>query len=317
MTGLASRMEAATKHSDVRDWVGNALDLSGYADGAINACADGTMAIGMQQGPRPEQQDCGAALLWIPRGMVLSPHCAAVVADGMGGMEDGGWASRQTVQIFVERCLSGEHDTPRDMLADALYRAQRDVLEALKGRGGTTLTAAVWKRRSGMLVHTGDTRAHLIEPGRPFQCLTTDHTQAGLADALERLTTGRPAEPYRPTEPDSSLIDAIGVPSGVLAERHILHTPDEGRVVMTSDGAHDPVRAAGTAAFEERGDEERWTARRSVEAIWDRLAGETLTDNATAVAIEPGRALQHAEDELRFGDVLMVGPTGVLRETLE
>ena len=311
----------------MREWIGGALDLSGHADGAIHAAADGTMAIGMQQGPREEQQDCGAVLLWLPRG-ILSPHCAAVVADGMGGMEDGGWASRRAVEIVVERCLAGDHDTPRDMLADALYRAQHEVLEALKGRGGATLTAAVWKRQHGMLAHVGDTRAHLIERGRPFRCLTGDHTRAGLADAVERLTAGTPAdpyrteEPYRPIEPDNSLLDAIGIPEGILAERHVLHTPAEGRVVMTSDGAHDPIRGAGTAAFEEQGDEERWTARRSVEAIWDRLADETLTDNATVVAIEPGRALQHAEEqfmakELRFGDVVLVGPTGVLRETLE
>ena len=88
--------------------------------------------------------------------------------------------------------------------------------------------------------------------------------------------------------------------------------------MLTSDGAHDPVQHAGSAAFAEgEGDgEPRWTARRSVEAIWDRLAHESLTDNATVVAIEPDRALRHAEQELRFGDVLMVGPTGVLRHTL-
>ena len=308
------------KYSDVREWIGSALDLSNHADGAIHTAADGTMAIGMQQGPREEQQDCGAALLWLPRGF-LSPHCVAVVADGMGGMEDGGWASRRAVEIVVERCLAGDHDTPRDMLADALYHAQHEVLGALKGRGGTTLTAAVWKRQHGILIHTGDTRAHLIERGRPFRCLTGDHTRAGLDEAVKRLTAGSPAEPYRPTKPDNSLLDAIGIRQGVLAERHVLHTPAEGRVVITSDGAHDPIRGAGTAAFEEQGDEERWTARRSVETIWDRLAGEALTDNATVVAIEPGRALQHAEDrfmekELRFGDVVLVAPTGVLRETL-
>ena len=301
---------------ETRAWIHEAVGLSGHTDGAIHAAADDAMAIAMQQGPRPEQQDCGAALLWVPR-FGSSPHCAAVIADGMGGMEGGGWASRHAVGVVVERCLSGDRDTPRDMLASALEAVQREVLEALDGRGGTTLTAAVWDRSSGMLVHIGDTRAHLIEPGRPFRCLTADHTEAGHADALDRLTTGRPAEPYRPTEPDSSLIDVVGVPDGILAERHVLHTPRDGRYVLTTDGAHDPVRWAGTAAFEERKDEQRWTARRSVEAIWERLANEALTDNATVVAIEPGRALQHAEQELQFGDVLLVGPTGVLRQTLK
>ena len=301
---------------ETRAWIHEAVGLSGHTDGAIHAAADDAMAIAMQQGPRPEQQDCGAALLWVPR-FGSSPHCAAVIADGMGGMEGGGWASRHAVGVVVERCLSGDRDTPRDMLASALEAVQREVLEALDGRGGTTLTAAVWDRSSGMLVHIGDTRAHLIEPERPFRCLTADHTEAGHADALDRLTTGRPAEPYRPTEPDSSLIDVVGVPDGSLAERHLLHTPRDGRYVLTSDGAHDPIRRAGTAAFEEGKDEQRWTARRSVEAIWERLANESLTDNATVVAIEPGRALQHAEQELQFGDVLLVGPTGVLRQTLK
>ena len=301
----------------MRERILNAFSLADYEDGAIHAGADGAMALGMQQGPREEQQDCGAVLLW-RRGTYRSPRCAVVAADGMGGMEDGGWASRHTVRIVVETCLSGEHDTPRDVLAEAVLRAQREVLEALKGRGGTTLTAAVWERRSGMLAHTGDTRAHLIEPERPFRCLTTDDTDAGHTEVLDRLARGAaPPEPYQPTEPDNSLIEAIGIPEGILAERHLVHTPREGRLVLTTDGAHDPVRRSGTAVFVEGEDEERWTARRSVEVIWERLAGETLTDNATVAAIEPGRALQFAEDELASGEVLLVGPNGVLSETLE
>ena len=300
---------------ELRAWIDDAVSLSGHQDGAIHAAAGDTLAVAMQQGPRPEQQDCGAALLWVPR-FGFSPRCAAVIADGMGGMQGGGWSSRHAVRVVVERCLAGRHDTPRDMLASALETAQREVLEALRGRGGTTLTAAVWGRGGGMLVHIGDTRAHLVEPGRPFRCLTSDHTEAGDADALDRLATGRPALPYRPTEPDNSLIDVIGVPDGILSERHVLHTPPGGRCVLTTDGAHDPVRRAGSAAFEEGDGEPPWTARRSVEALSERLANEALTDNAAVVAIEPGRALRHAEQELRHGDVLLVGPTGVLRYTL-
>jgi len=300
---------------ELRGWIDEAISLSGHQDGAIHAAAGDTLAVAMQKGPRAEQQDCGAALLWVPR-FGFSPRCAAVIADGMGGMQGGGWSSRHAVRVVVERCLAGRHDTPRDMLASALETAQREVLEALRGGGGTTLTAAVWDRGGGMLVHIGDTRAHLVEPGRPFRCLTSDHTEAGDADALDRLATGRPALPYRPTEPDNSLIDVIGVPDGILSERHVLHNPRSGRCVLTSDGAHDPVRWTGSAAFEEGDGEPPWTARRSVEALSERLAKEALTDNATVVAIEPGRALRQAEQELRHGDVLLVGPTGVLRYTL-
>ena len=302
---------------ELRARIARALAPAAETDGDVYAGARGAMAVGLQQGPRPEQQDCGAALAWVPRGGILTPWCAAVIADGMGGMEDGGWASREAVRIVVEACLFGDHDTPRDVLAEALLNAQREVLEALEGRGGTTLTAAVWRRRSGMLIHAGDTRAHLIEPDRPLRCITTDHTQAGLSEALERLTAGEsPAEPYRPTAPDNHLLDAIGIREGVLAERHVLHTPRDGLCVMTTDGAHDPIREAGAAAFEASGDD-RWTAQRSVEAIRDRLTGEQLTDNASVVAIEPAKALRWTEREFRFGDVLLVTPNGTLREKLE
>ena len=62
---------------------------------------------------------------------------------------------------------------------------------------------------------------------------------------------------------------------------------------MTSDGAHDPIRWTGTVAFEEGTGEERWTAQRSVEVIWDRLAEETLTDNATVVVTHYQRLLNY------------------------
>lgn len=302
-----------TADSDLRARITDALTPADENDGNVYAGAHGAMAIGLQKGPRTEQQDCGAALAWV-RGpsSYLTPWCAAVIADGMGGMENGGWASRETVRIFVEECLFSYHGAPRDVLAQALLHAQREVLKKLRGGGGTTLTAAVWKRRNGMLIHTGDTRAHLIEPGRPFRCITTDHTQAGFVETLERLTAGAPDHPYRPTAPDSNLLDAIGIEDGVLAERHVLHNPRDGLCVMTTDGAHDPIREAGAAAFEPA--EDQWTAERSVRAIWDRLTGEELTDNASVVAIEPARALRWTERELQSDEMLLVTPNGTLRE---
>ena len=54
-----------------------------------------------------------------------------------------------------------------------------------------------------------------------------------------------------------------------------------------------------------------------VDAIWERLAGAELTDNAAVAAIEPGRALKWTEREFRFGDVLLVAPNGPLRLKVE
>ncbi|MDE0228400.1 MAG: hypothetical protein OXJ62_06045, partial [Spirochaetaceae bacterium] len=102
------------KSDGLREWIDEAINLSGHQDGAIHAAADDTLAAAIQKGPRAEQQDCGAALLWVPR-FGFSPRCAAVIADGMGGMRGGGWSSRHAVRVVVERCLAGRHDTPRDM----------------------------------------------------------------------------------------------------------------------------------------------------------------------------------------------------------
>lgn len=120
------------------------------------------------------------------------------IADGVGGLEDGGLASDIAISTASESVLrqvvlpsvtmngiSSRHGTIREVLATAMSQANHQVFEAGLGRNAkmcTTLTALLVVGASAHLVHAGDSRAYAIEASSIRQ-LTTDHSiSARLAD---------------------------------------------------------------------------------------------------------------------------------------
>lgn len=108
-----------------------------------------------------------------------------IVADGMGGMAEGGTASRVVVQAFLRSACNGLTWTsdPKP-IADCLRRAalgsRRKLLAAAQGvtrAMGTTLTAAYLAGGMVHLLHAGDSRCYLLRKAKLTR-LTTDHTIA-------------------------------------------------------------------------------------------------------------------------------------------
>ncbi len=113
-----------------------------------------------------------------------------VVADGMGGHQDGEVASRTAVESAAHYVLDmmhwflklspGDEQQFEDELADCLKSIQRKIWaggEAASQRMGTTVTMAylLWPRM--FVVHAGDSRCYLHRAGT-LRRLTTDHTIA-------------------------------------------------------------------------------------------------------------------------------------------
>ena len=103
-----------------------------------------------------------------------------IVADGMGGVEGGQFASRIAVDSVQKSYTSSPDGDPQQRLLAAFKFAHEQVQEkarqnpALRGMG-TTLTAFALVGHRLFYAHVGDSRLYLLRAGR-LQALTRDHS---------------------------------------------------------------------------------------------------------------------------------------------
>src|SRR3954454_8557785 len=125
------------------------------------------------------------------------------VADGMGGLLDGGVASQTAIQEvadYVVRELllpaldrrpgSAGQQTVAEVLTTALRRANKQIFTVVgQGgqRSGTTFSCAVLLGGQLVTAHVGDSRIYLWGPDGLAQ-LTQDHTMMARLVAMGQLT---------------------------------------------------------------------------------------------------------------------------------
>ncbi|MBZ9747238.1 protein phosphatase 2C domain-containing protein [Mesorhizobium sp. CO1-1-7] len=186
------------------------------------------IAIGTVKGPlRDDNQDRVVAAYISPQsGKAL---LVAIVCDGMGGMADGGRAATLAASTFIScLALSTGGKPSAKTLVDAVRQSDRAVFEALKGEGGTTLTAIVMiEPASGWIAHVGDSRAYDANSEFAIEQLTRDDTIAGLVGGEEADEKSR----------DNRLLQFVG--QGGDLEAHIIPLKGMGRrFLLASDGVH-------------------------------------------------------------------------------
>ena len=109
-----------------------------------------------------------------------------IVADGMGGANAGGVASRMAMEYVRQTILSGYEDTNEEreqiekLMRDAIVGANKYVyhksLEISEYQGmGTTLSVALVVRNKVFIGHVGDSRIYRIRKNMMRQ-LTKDHS---------------------------------------------------------------------------------------------------------------------------------------------
>ena len=137
-------------------------------------------------GSRSSQQDAFGFsdkddLAFVVHGGVL-----AVVADGMGGMANGGEASHSAVRAFLRAYMAKQAD---EAVLAAMLRALNEANQAVitlaqqvgEENVGTTLVAAVIHSDALHWVSAGDSRLYLWRSGQLTQ-LSEDHTYASDLD---------------------------------------------------------------------------------------------------------------------------------------
>ena len=118
-----------------------------------------------------------------------------VVADGMGGHENGQWASTTIVESVRDARLTGDFDADVEAIGGAILAANETIYRASVERGrsmGSTVTALYLNGDRFVAFWAGDSRIYLLRAGLLHQ-LSRDHTQ--VMDLVESgLMTPEEAE---------------------------------------------------------------------------------------------------------------------------
>jgi serine/threonine-protein phosphatase Stp1 len=101
------------------------------------------------------------------------------VADGMGGLKHGQWASRQVIAPLTDVALDGDRDADVERIVGAIQGANTRIFSAAQKAGaqmGTTVAALRIFDARFVVLWAGDSRVYLCRRGALVQ-LTRDHTQ--------------------------------------------------------------------------------------------------------------------------------------------
>ncbi len=166
-----------------------------------------------------------------------------IVADGMGGHQEGERASAVTARMIAQHVLKeifypmleqrmGDPDRPpiADVLRDAIKQANDAVTQEISD-GGTTATAAVVLGDLVYIAHVGDSRGYMITDDGIEQ-ITRDHSLVQRLIELDQLTSEEAAEhPQR-----NVLYKAIGQSETLEADTITRRLQPHARLLLCSDG---------------------------------------------------------------------------------
>lgn len=167
-----------------------------------------------------------------------------VVADGMGGHQQGELAA----QLAVEGILGGiaQREVSLEVLEEAFQQANRAIHTAgqrPEARGmGTTATALWLDLPYALLGHVGDSRAYLLRQGRLIQ-LTQDHSWVAEQQRKGFLT----AEQARTHQWRNVITNALGTGPSLRVDLLGLRLQANDRILLCSDGLSGVVAEASIA----------------------------------------------------------------------
>lgn len=168
---------------------------------------------------RKENQDRTAALFTGRRS--TNPLFVMAVADGMGGMRDGGRCSTLTLSSFFYSLIQHRNLGIAERAYEAIKASNNQVFDIYRGDGGSTLTAILIDSLGNkIIVHLGDTRIYTFGHGKSVERHTTD-------DSLVEAVGGSGRE----------LLQFVGM--GESMQPTISELPySEGFCAITTDGIH-------------------------------------------------------------------------------
>ena len=169
----------------------------------------------------------------------LQRGAVAVVADGVGGLQNGDVASRMAVEIAIATFQRmNPANAPKQILRQIFDTANLEIYEAgmsepKGGRMATTLSVCIFRDRELHIGHAGDTRVYLVRQEQ-MRRLTDDHSYTAMQVKL-RLISEHEAKASRLR---SMLTRSLGPEPIVHFDFKRLKLMSRDRVVQCTDGLY-------------------------------------------------------------------------------
>lgn len=206
-----------------------------------------------------------------------------IVADGMGGHKAGDYASKHTVDKFVEAVSAlGDSCGIQEAISQGIAAANTYIYERsledsrLQGMG-TTLVVASCDEKEAIVANIGDSRLYLVNDS--ITQITKDHS---LVEEMVSLG-GIDREAAR-NHPDKNIITrAVGVKASVDADFFEVPLSREDKLLLCSDGLTNMLRDEEICQIIQENEELEQAARALIHAA-NENGGR---DNIAVVLVEP------------------------------
>src|SRR5438105_4858029 len=187
---------------------------------------------------RHHNEDCIG--FWQPEGEDdrLIHGSIAAVADGVGGLSSGEFASGMAIDIALNTFKTAPHGGKSNEILEQIFKeANLDIynfgVESEQRRMGTTLTACIFRNKEVSIGHVGDCRVYLVRNGQ-IKKLTSDHTYVEMQRKLGLISQ----EDAMSSELRSVLTRSLGQNPIVQMDFAKSALNNRDAIVLCSDGLH-------------------------------------------------------------------------------
>ncbi len=123
-----------------------------------------------------------------------------IVCDGMGGHQEGNFASHLVTDIFEQMQMSGSFDNKIEAIKSQIYNIHMILKKKVQKIGhnaviGTTLVLLHIEGNKGVSIHAGDSRCYLLREGK-LSLVTLDHArEIETANGMRKVLTNALSAP--------------------------------------------------------------------------------------------------------------------------
>ena len=191
-----------------------------------------------------------------------------IVCDGMGGHQEGNFASHLVTDIFERMQMHGGFEQKLEAITSQLYNIHLILQKKVQKIGrsaviGTTVVVLYVEGSKGVSIHAGDSRCYLLR-GERLSMVTVDHAR----------------EVETPGGRRKVLTNALSAPGELSLEIKKFRVEPGDRFLLCSDGVYDKVNnAVIKRALKHRSPEE------GLELLTSSVLARRADDNLTALIV--------------------------------